>query len=345
MYGSLNTVANMTGNAINPSELDNLIVELTHYRRQSEWLARINELHSRLAGAVDLPGMIEAFSVWLMPFVGHDLIAYKNIDRHRLHMFCSCHGPARRSIMQAAETLFGQEVSPTGGVVDGSELYVDDYFAREWRFESRKSRGHLLLLGKDQPFTNQDWETVIKGLEILTEPLQRAVDYEDLFEQARRDTLTGLPNRRVFEERVGPLLDNAHRYEHPITVACMDLDNFKQVNDTFGHAAGDLVLQQVAQIMRQMVRNTDLLVRMGGDEFMLVLPDTELQAARIMADRLCQAVDLLDIRTPGANRLGISIGLSQWHSGLSRDAWLQQADEALYQAKSSGRSRVCMPPV
>ena len=92
---------------VNASEkLNSLVVELEHYRRQSEWLSCVNELHARLAGAVDLPAMIEAFSIWLMPLVNHDLIAYQNPERERVHMFCSCHGPERREIVGAADQIF-----------------------------------------------------------------------------------------------------------------------------------------------------------------------------------------------------------------------------------------------
>jgi len=166
--------------------------------------------------------------------------------------------------------------------------------------------------------------------------------YEDLFAQARRDILTGLDNRRVFEERIGSLLESARRQDRPITVASMDLDHFKQVNDNLGHAAGDIALQRVAKVMTEMVRNSDLLVRMGGDEFVLVLPDTALDAARLLAERLCAAVDGLDINAGNGSKLGMSIGIVQWKPAMSKDDWLQRTDEVLYQAKKTGRCRVCV---
>jgi diguanylate cyclase (GGDEF)-like protein len=166
--------------------------------------------------------------------------------------------------------------------------------------------------------------------------------YEDLFAQARRDMLTGLDNRRVFEERIGAMLETARRHNRPITVASMDLDHFKQINDTLGHAAGDTALQMVAKALTGMVRNSDLLVRMGGDEFVLVLPDTGIDAARLLAERLCGAVDGLALNAGDGSRLGVSIGLVQWSPEMSKDEWLQRADEVLYQAKKTGRCRVCV---
>lgn len=325
----------------NASKLNSLIIELAHYRQQSEWLSRANDLYVRLAGATDLSSMIEAFSIWLMPLVPHDLIAYSNPQRKLLHKFCSCHGPARRSVMESADLIF-QSLSLGAGVADAGCVQDNENYARVRRFDSSRGCGHLLLLRKEVIISDREMESVDKGLEILSEPLGRALDYEILFEQARRDSLTGLANRRVFEERLEDMLDNARRYAHPITIASMDLDNFKKVNDSFGHAVGDKTLIEVARALETVVRNTDLLVRLGGDEFVMILPDTGISSARILADRIWSTVNNLNICTPDGGKLGISIGLTQWDSSMSKDEWLQVADETLYRAKATGRSRVCI---
>jgi diguanylate cyclase (GGDEF)-like protein len=137
-------------------------------------------------------------------------------------------------------------------------------------------------------------------------------------------------------------MESGRRYGHPVTIASMDLDNFKRLNDTLGHTDGDIALQRVAMTMNTMIRNSDLLVRMGGDEFVLIMQDTNLKAARHIAERLCQAIENLNIETGDKGKLGISIGLAQWQNNMDKDDWLQQADEVLYQAKATGRSRVCI---
>jgi diguanylate cyclase (GGDEF)-like protein len=320
-----------------PGILDNnLSVELDHYKRRSEWLLLVNALHGRLAGALDLGSMIEAFSVWLMPLFEHDLLAYYNPDRQRRHIFCSSHGPDRRAVCQAAEQLFGH-------LDNKQELprLEDDFHIAGWQLDYRGEKGYLLLLRRTPIISPREKRVVEATLEILTETLRRALDYEDLYDQARRDTLTGLANRRVLEERLAPLMESARRHGHCLTIASMDLDNFKEINDTLGHAKGDHALQLVARTLDGMIRQSDLLVRMGGDEFLLVLPDTALAPARILADRLCQAVNELSIVTAGRARLGISIGLSQWQPEFGMEEWLQRADENLYKAKAAGRSRVC----
>ena len=188
----------------------------------------------------------------------------------------------------------------------------------------------------------EELSLVREVLSILCEPLQRALEYEDLFEMANNDALTGLANRRVFEDRIGAMLEVARRHNRSISLASMDLDYFKQVNDTFGHAEGDRVLQMVARIMKKTIRRSDLLARMGGDEFLLLLPDTTLKAAQSLAERLCRAVHKLSITVPGGRRLGISIGLVSYKPGMNKEDLLLKADEILYQAKSAGRAQVCV---
>jgi len=124
-------------------------------------------------------------------------------------------------------------------------------------------------------------------------------------------------------------------------LAALDLDHFKAVNDTMGHLMGDQILKQVADSLNKEVRLTDMLVRMGGDEFLLVLPDTSMQDARFLAERLCLAVAQLDIST-NAGKLAVSIGLSEWRPGMSIETWMEQADDILYQAKANGRAQVAV---
>lgn len=321
-----------------PLSINHLVTELDHYKRRSEWLLTVNNLHSRLAAALGLGNMIEAFSVWLMPLFEHDLMAYHNPVRQRTHIFCSSHGPDRRAAHQITDRLFSR-------LAAGQELAseIDGFQVISWALGYCGQKGHLVLLRRAPAISASESRVVEATLEILTETLQRAMDYEDLYDQARRDALTGLANRRVLEERLGAFIESARRHGHPLTLASMDLDNFKQINDTLGHAKGDEVLQQVARTLGSMIRQNDLLVRMGGDEFLVILPDTRLENACVLADRLCRAINGLGVGgmdVSPANRLGISIGLSQWQATYSMDDWLQRADENLYKAKAAGGDRV-----
>jgi len=289
-----------------------------------------------MAGILDLPAMIEAYSIWLMEFIGHELVGYSNPARERMHMFCSYHGPKRRQAIQLAQENLEQ------GLEEGTRVTMADGFhIHKWIFESMDCRGTLVLLRKGKALSEDELQFIDESLVILAEPLKRALEYEEIFAQARKDLLTGLPNRFVFKERIVAMVEQASRHGHPLTLAALDLDHFKAVNDTMGHLMGDKVLQQVATALSQQIRLTDLLVRMGGDEFLLVLPDTNMAAARSLAERLCQAVAELNVVTD-VGKLAVSIGLSEWQPGTDIEVWLERADDILYQAKANGRGQVAI---
>ncbi len=315
------------------ADLNRLVIKLDHYVRRSELLSMINQLHKRLAGTIDVPSMVEAFSVWLMPFFEHDLVAYDNPGRGRSHLFCSCHGPERNTVRGLARKNF----SPLPKNKHDEYQLKGGYTICRWRLGSSENGGLLILLHKKERFSVPRARLMDEALSVLGEALQRALNYEDLFDQARRDALTGLANRRVFEDRIYPLMDSARRHGYPLTVASMDLDGFKKINDTLGHAEGDAVLQRVAKSLEQQVRSCDLLVRMGGDEFLLVLPDTDIEAAGMLARRLRGSVQNLNVTSAGGEKLDISIGLAQWKKDCTLVEWLEQADAALYEDKASGR--------
>lgn len=318
-------------------EIDQVMVELDHFRRQSERLELINKLHVRLAAVLDLSGMIEAFSVWLMPHVGHELIGYSNVNRSKKHLFCSGHGPLRRSVIAFAEQVMANEVHDVTCCVSS-----DGHYAHKWLMEAVDNAGLLLVLKDGRPLETGEVEFINESLLVLSESLRRALEYEELFESARRDTLTGLANRRVFDERIKSMMDSARRTGRPLTMASLDLDRFKQINDNLGHQRGDQVLKQVATVMAESVRSTDLLVRIGGDEFLLVMDDTDQKSARILAERLCLAIDELDIWADRRTKLGVSIGLAQWEKTETLDAWMERVDDILYHAKANGRSQVSL---
>jgi diguanylate cyclase (GGDEF)-like protein len=322
-------------NALPTADMDNLLSELMHYRYQSEKLKKINSLYQRMAGILDLPAMVEAYSIWLMEFVGHDLIGYNNPSRQRMHMFCSYHGPKRRLAIKIAQEAL--ELSPEAIRSTQSE----GFHLHKWVFDSADCCGHLVLMRKNKPLTEEELQFIDESLLILAEPLKRALEYEEIFAQARKDNLTGLPNRFVFTERIGSIVEQANRHNRPLTLAALDLDHFKAVNDCMGHLMGDKVLQQVTEALKKQIRLTDLLVRMGGDEFLLVLSDTNMKDARHLAERLCKAVDQLGVVTD-AGKLGVSIGLSEWKTGMDIDTWMEKADDILYQAKANGRAQVAI---
>jgi diguanylate cyclase (GGDEF)-like protein len=174
-----------------------------------------------------------------------------------------------------------------------------------------------------------------------------AVTNARLFEQvqrmARTDDLTSTLNRRHFFVLAQREFARARRYERPLSAVMLDIDHFKQVNDTYGHATGDEVLRQVAQRCRSSIRDVDILGRYGGEEFALLLPDTTLASAKAgLAERLRRTVaDEPVITAHGPITVTVSLGVAELQSDTADvDSLLDSADSALYQAKAAGRNRV-----
>ncbi|MBW8770598.1 MAG: GGDEF domain-containing protein [Gemmatimonadetes bacterium] len=166
---------------------------------------------------------------------------------------------------------------------------------------------------------------------------------ERLGEQIGTDPLTGCLNRRALETRLRAELRQAKRRANTLAILAIDLDHFKEINDTHGHPFGDLVLTDLAGIMRMTARDTDAVARLGGDEFIVVLPDTGWEGALIFAERMRRRVDEHTFASPKASmRLTISVGvaLARGTDAISPAQLLQEADQSLYKAKSAGRNRV-----
>ncbi len=328
-------VTRIDSNSRKWQEIDQVMVELDHFKRQSERLDLMNQLHKRIAGVLSLAGMIEAYSIWLTPLIEHELIGYSNSTRNKKHLFCSEHGPSRRRAIAFAEQLIEGSASREGVYSDGH-----GHFAHKWVFESSEDSGIFLILKSGRELEEFEINLISDSLSILSESLKRGLDYEDLFIQASRDALTGLHNRRVFDDRITNMIESSFRYKRPLTMLSMDLDHFKDINDNLGHQKGDEVLVSVAHVFQEAVRSTDLLVRMGGDEFLVVLDDTDLASAHILAERLCKAVDNLGVWANGMTKLGVSIGIAQLKKNEDLKSWLERADDILYHAKANGKSRV-----
>jgi diguanylate cyclase (GGDEF)-like protein len=161
--------------------------------------------------------------------------------------------------------------------------------------------------------------------------------------EARRDFLTGLPNRQAYQERISEEAERSRRYKRNLSLLMVDIDNFKQVNDKLGHDGGDVVLQSVASQLRQNLRSVDFVARIGGEEFVVVLPETDLEGAVEVAGRLRAAVKSATIETAqGSLSVTVSVGVG---SGVLSEAadhrqMIFDADQALYVAKRTGKDRV-----
>jgi len=180
---------------------------------------------------------------------------------------------------------------------------------------------------------------------VAMDPLERAF-YAVLLDQTTRDPLTGLNNRRSALEELQNRFDLSDRHNRPLAVIMCDLDHFKSINDTLGHGAGDLVLEEFGRRVKLNLRTTDLAGRIGGEEFLLILPETDMEGALLLAERLRAATGehVFDLGTENL-KVTCSLGVAQ-RTADDRDggALLARADSALYAAKRGGRDRVRSDP-
>jgi diguanylate cyclase (GGDEF)-like protein len=160
-----------------------------------------------------------------------------------------------------------------------------------------------------------------------------------LEKQAETDELTGIANRLVFNRKLSEEVTRAHRYQNPLCLAIFDIDLFKSVNDEFGHDVGDEVLRTISSVVSSLLRETDIFCRIGGEEFAIVMPETELKDARVVSERLRKSVaELSEELVP--KPLTVSVGLSHMTRWDSNKSLFKKSDKALYQAKDSGRNQV-----
>ena len=202
----------------------------------------------------------------------------------------------------------------------------------------------LVAAARQEPFTPEEAELfrifILQG--------EAALKNLSLFEEVRslaiRDGLTGLYNYRYFWEMLNQQVGQSRRYGWPLSLLFLDIDNFKTVNDTLGHPQGDLVLKALAEFLARAVRQADLLCRYGGEEFVVLLPQTHAEQAVILAERLregiaCTPISLMDQEI----HITVSIGVAGLTTDMDGTALVKAADAALYRAKEGGKDRVCGP--
>lgn len=225
-----------------------------------------------------------------------------------------------------------------------------------YAYFSQKLHGYLFAckltgsLAARYPFMQQsctlgpirEEDGTISGLYILVQDVTELALYEKrMIEMNTRDPLTGAFNRRHLDARMKEETERALRYERPLSLVMVDADHFKLINDRWGHTVGDGVLKTLSSRLNALVRNVDCFARFGGEEFCCLLPETPLTDAAILAERFRGEIDATPFEAERESiRVTISLGVAQLTKGDDAQSFLSRADQALYQAKHSGRNCV-----
>jgi diguanylate cyclase (GGDEF)-like protein len=202
----------------------------------------------------------------------------------------------------------------------------------------------MALLTKNHQLNLQsELERLERRNQLLEAEVERLRVYKDY---AYTDALTEIPNRRFYYERLLQEIARARRSSSPLTLALVDLDLFKDINEEVGHRGGDQVLKFFSQFMRVNLRQEDIVCRIGGDEFAIILPDTTSEKAAVFFDRVRSKLDQIEISIDGRSRLmlAFSCGLAAFKSDYLPEDLIEEADHSLYSAKARGRNRVVSAP-
>ncbi len=294
----------------------------------------------------------------------YELGAFCLLDEGNLNIYILTKGQLTIDAANIIESFCKKQLTSIGEVIndDKSKIYIlkedkdkeeisineDDLFA--FNFKSNDTGIYRSLVFSDTQLTNisdSERHTYQLILEQALVVIENAYLYEKIRLRSVTDELTKLYNRRYFFVRVNEECERVIRYGGGwFTILILDIDHFKHVNDTYGHLAGDEVLREIAKILRTSVRSTDVAARFGGEEFIMLLPETDLQGGLKFAERIRKQIEEYQFKykdkiIPVTVSIGVASGGCQ-ENKMAPDVIIGHADKALYQAKESGRNRVCI---
>ncbi len=247
--------------------------------------------------------------------------------------------------VQTLLQLFLQHLQPVYGLEgcclqtrEGQQWLAGEHglFALEINLEVQRSLVGTLILSRDHRFGREERQQLQALAATLRFPLYNALEHQRVRKAMFTDELTGLNNRHAFELSLQQAMERARRQQKPLGMMVLDLDHFKAINDQWGHAEGDEVLRLLARAMEAATRDADLLFRFGGDEFVILLPDTDAKGLEKVAQRLKEQV--AEKARAFGKPFTISMGLANWQPSMTGASFFRQADAALYRAKGKGRN-------
>ncbi|HLQ62570.1 MAG TPA: sensor domain-containing diguanylate cyclase, partial [Candidatus Acidoferrales bacterium] len=244
-----------------------------------------------------------------------------------------------RALVERGSRLVATALQASAPIQDRTQSELKSRAAWSVAASSLRSKGELLgvmAVATRQPrvFSQPEMEFVAAVAEHLAVALERAREHS---REARTDHLTGLANRPEFERSMERAIAAAERHRRPLTLMLVDLDNLKDINDSYGHQAGDEAIRTVARGLHAAVRASDTCARVGGDEFALAMPEADLRQAYDVAERVRRALEA--VNTGARIRVDFSLGLAAWEPGLDWSHMFRLADQRLYRDKKRHHSR------
>jgi two-component system cell cycle response regulator len=236
-----------------------------------------------------------------------------------LHAYHFVHTAASQFQLSASQIAYIDKLLFANGVLLATALFFGAFFSYPLIRLQVKEEGKL--------------RAMTESLSARSETLEQA---------ALTDGLTGMQNRRYFDDALREYLHEFRRIGKPVGLMILDLDHFKQVNDTHGHDVGDEVLRAVAKCLKDLTRYHDVVARLGGEEFAVVTPNMNVESLQRFAERIRKAIATMPIMAGNVRlRITASVGLAVWDGKESAEAFYRRADRQLYEAKRLGRNRVC----
>lgn len=278
---------------------------------------------------------------YIIPLIGE--ILETNISDHLIYLFLKEDGKHKLVYPVAC---FDEKILETIDAITAE--YMSGRTGYFPLISEHNNIGYLVIKSTQGEITPQETDHIRELAKQAATTITRANVYSDILKHATLDALTGFYNRRQLDERIKQEVAGAKRKHTPLCVIMTDIDFFKKVNDSYGHAAGDLVLKTVAKIMRSQLREYDIAGRYGGEEFVIILPQTKQDEAFMAAERLRHSVEkkVIDIEKVNTNdntklvSVTISLGVYCCKPDDKPEQLLMNADKALYEAKNNGRNQV-----
>lgn len=336
--------------------LDELARLRAEHRQLSDLLSLIQELTSTVVRSESVGDLFSRALVTLFKCVPFDAGAAVMLEQH-LNLYVSTRAGARDLVSEELVTIIRSTLESLIPVSFAStELVVKaehdnlppprgttalGQVASALLEHERRTAG-LLLLARSDPFDEREQQILSIFATQVSMLLDTIRAREKIVNLAETDDLTGIWNRRYFRRQLPQEIERARTFCVPLSLLLFDIDEFKLINDSFGHVIGDVVLSELCGAVRETLRPTDIITRYGGDEFAVILPHTDIGGAQAVAERILTRVRALTIPTDeeGAIRCSVSIGLAEFRreDAVANDL-VRRADERLYTSKRNGKNR------